>query len=161
MFGARTLPAVLIVALMAGACAAEQPEPTVPPSTVATTSTTVVPTTIPPLVEVTVGLDEAGYLVDSEGRSLYLFTLDDQRTSTCEGACAQAWPPFLGDPVAGAGVDAALLGKAERPNGSVQVTYGGSPLYLYSGDGAPGETNGHAFNDVWFLVSPGGGAFEG
>lgn len=90
-----------------------------------------------------------------------MFTLDEERTSTCEGACAEAWPPFLGDPVAGEGADQALLGNAERSNGGIQVTYGGHPLYLYSGDAAPGDTSGHAFNDVWFLVAPDGEAVRG
>jgi predicted lipoprotein with Yx(FWY)xxD motif len=58
-------------------------------------------------------------------------------------------------------VDQALLGNAERGNGSIQVTYGGHPLYLYSGDAAPGDTSGHAFNDVWFLVAPDGEAVSG
>ncbi|MGH8912521.1 MAG: COG4315 family predicted lipoprotein, partial [Acidimicrobiia bacterium] len=117
-----------------------------------------------PFTEVEVGSVAGTYgdqLVDAEGRSLYLFTLDDERTSTCEGACAGAWPPLLGDPVADAGVDQALLGNAERGDGSIQVTYAGHPLYFYSGDASPGETNGHGFNDVWFLVSPGGEALTG
>jgi predicted lipoprotein with Yx(FWY)xxD motif len=132
--------------------------------TVAPASThPVTPGTIPPFTEVEVASVAGAHgdqLVDAEGRSLYMFSLDDERTSTCEGACAGAWPPLLGDPVAGAGVDQALLGNAERSDGSIQVTYAGHPLYLYSGDAAPGETNGHGFNDVWFLVSPSGEALR-
>src|SRR5215831_16482559 len=34
------------------------------------------------------------YLVDGQGRSLYLFVADTGTTSTCNGACAAAWPPL-------------------------------------------------------------------
>ncbi len=108
-----------------------------------------------------VGLSSDGsHLVDEDGMSLYLFTLDESRTSSCTDACAETWPPLLGDPVAGDGVDPELLGNAERGNGSIQVTYGGQPLYTYTGDGSPGDTTGHGFNDVWFLVGPDGNAVE-
>lgn len=101
-------------------------------------------------------LSAGGYLVDGGGRSLYLFTLDTERSSSCEGDCAEAWPPLLGDPVAGEGVDQSLLGNAERGNGAIQVTYGGHPLYRYGGDAEPGDTHGHGFNEVWFLVDADG-----
>lgn len=131
-----------------------------PPSTIPT-STTDAPTTThppppPPFEEVTVELSDDGYLVDPEGLSLYLFTLDTERSSSCEGDCAEAWPPLLGDPVAGEGVEQDLLGNAERGNGAIQVTYDGWPLYRHSGDSAPGDTNGHGFNGVWFLVGSDG-----
>lgn len=148
--------------LLLAACNGE-PAPTTgsssPPSTAAVTTTAAAPPP-PPFEEVAVELSEEGFLVDPEGGALYLFILDTERTSSCEGDCAQAWPPFLGDPVAGAGVDQGLLGNAERGNGAIQVTYGGHPLYRYSGDTGAGETNGHGFNDVWYLVGPDGEAFE-
>lgn len=115
------------------------------------------PRTAPTFEEVTIHLAETGtHLVDAEGRTIYLFTLDDERTSGCEGACAEAWPPVVGDPVAGDGVSQELLGNAERSDGSIQVTYGGYPLYTYTGDPAPGDANGQGFNDVWFMVTPEG-----
>jgi predicted lipoprotein with Yx(FWY)xxD motif len=132
---------------------------TVPTTVVPTTGEPVTPGTIPPFTTVEVAVANGPHgdqLVDGEGRSLYMFTLDEDRTSTCEGACAEAWPPFLGDPVAGEGVDQSLLGNAERSGGAIQVTYAGHPLYFYSEDGAPGAANGHGFNDVWFLVAPSG-----
>lgn len=130
-----------------------------PTSTLATTTS--VSSAPPPFEEVTVELSEDGtFLVDTEGNSLYLFTLDTDRASSCESECAGAWPPLLGDPVAANGVDDALLGNAERGNGSIQVTYNGHPLYRYSGDERAGDTNGHGFNDVWFLVGPDGSPLD-
>jgi hypothetical protein len=43
-----------------------------------------------------------------------------------------------------------------RSDGSSQVTYGGWPLYYYSGDAAPGDVNGQGVNGVWYVVSPDG-----
>src|SRR4051794_23730881 len=34
-------------------------------------------------------------LVDSQGRTLYLWQADTGPKSTCSGACAAAWPPLL------------------------------------------------------------------
>src|SRR5437763_8396140 len=50
-------------------------------------------------------------LVDSTGRTLYLFKADVGVTSACTGACATAWPPLLptGTPTAGTGVTASKL----------------------------------------------------
>jgi predicted lipoprotein with Yx(FWY)xxD motif len=103
-------------------------------------------------------------LVDGEGRTLYLFTNDTQNsgTSSCTGDCLVAWPPLFtdGDPVAGEGVDAALLGTIALPDGTTQVTYNGWPLYYYAEDTAPGDVNGQGVGGVWFVVSPTGEMIE-
>ena len=99
-------------------------------------------------------------LVDGASRSLYLFTNDTQNsgTSSCTGECLVNWPPLLtdGDPVAGTGVDAAMLGTITLPDGTTQVTYNGWPLYYYIDDAAAGDANGQGVGDVWFLVAPTG-----
>ena len=99
-------------------------------------------------------------LTDEDGHTLYLFLPDQQQQPTCTGACTQAWPPLdaTGQPAAGSGVDAGLLGTVAHPDGRKQVTYNGWPLYRYSGDQAPGEANGHGLLNVWFAVDPVGGA---
>jgi predicted lipoprotein with Yx(FWY)xxD motif len=98
------------------------------------------------------------FLTDDQGLSLYLFTKDTPNTSTCYDQCAQNWPPLLtsGAPVAGEGVDAALLGTTQRQDGSAQVTYNGWPLYYYIKDKQPGDTTGQAVGDVWYVISPQG-----
>jgi hypothetical protein len=47
-------------------------------------------------------------LVDSSGRTVYLFEADSGIKSACRGACATAWPPLLakGTPTAGTGLTA-------------------------------------------------------
>ena len=80
-------------------------------------------------------------LVDSDGRTLYLFEKDDEADeSYCSGACAEAWPPLTstGKASAGDGLDAGQLTTFEREDGDTQVAYAGHPLYLYAGDAAPG-----------------------
>jgi len=69
-------------------------------------------------------------LVDGNGRTLYLFEADKGAMSKCGGACASAWPPLTtsGKPTAGAGVVAAKLGTAKRPDGTTGVTYAGHRL---------------------------------
>jgi predicted lipoprotein with Yx(FWY)xxD motif len=100
-------------------------------------------------------------LVDSQGRTLYLWKADTASKSTCTGACAAAWPPLesTAKPTARSGVKNSLLGTTKRADGSEQVTYNGHPLYTFRGDTAPGQTNGqgsNAFGALWLALSPTG-----
>jgi predicted lipoprotein with Yx(FWY)xxD motif len=101
-------------------------------------------------------------LFDSQRRAIYLFDRETSETSECYGACAEAWPPVLtdGEPEAGDGVDAKLLGTTGRDGGSTQVTYDGQPLYYYVDD-PPGEVlcqNVEEFGGLWLVVEPSGEA---
>ena len=62
-------------------------------------------------------------VVDSRGRTLYLFEKDKRGASACSGACAAYWPPLLtkGKPIATAGVKGSLLGSIRRADGTRQV----------------------------------------
>jgi predicted lipoprotein with Yx(FWY)xxD motif len=113
----------------------------------------------------TVGLEPAGslgkVLVDSRGRTLYLFRMDAGGRSSCVAACAAAWPPVRaqGMPLAGTGLSPAKLTTTARSDGAPQVLYNGHPLYRYAGDAKPGDTNGQrltAFGAAWFAVSGAG-----
>ncbi|MEV7094417.1 SCO0930 family lipoprotein [Amycolatopsis sp. NPDC051045] len=99
-------------------------------------------------------------LTDSDGRTLYLFTKDGKGSgkSTCDGACAQKWPPLPADgriTVAG-GIDSGLIGRIRRADGTSQVTVGGWPVYTYARDSTPGEANGHGAGGTWYAVEPDG-----
>ena len=104
-------------------------------------------------------------LVDQKGNTLYVFLQDTGDTSTCTGDCATTWPALIakGEVKAGGGggVDESLLGTSARDDGTMQVTYNGHPLYYFSGDQAPGDTNGQGIGDIWFVVSPAGDAIKG
>ena len=100
-------------------------------------------------------------LVDSQGRTLYLFEKDKGPKSSCFGACASAWPPFQtsGKPKAGSGTTASLIGTTTRSDGNDEVTYNGHPLYYYAGDQKAGVTNGQDLNQFgasWYVLSPAG-----
>jgi predicted lipoprotein with Yx(FWY)xxD motif len=87
-------------------------------------------------------------LVDSAGRTVYLFTPDKQSSSTCTGACAAAWTPVVvsGQPTAGSGLTVSLLGTVQDANGKTQVTYNKWPLYTFIGDTAAGQAKGEGLN---------------
>jgi predicted lipoprotein with Yx(FWY)xxD motif len=104
-------------------------------------------------------------LVDSQGRTLYLFTRDKRGHSACSGQCAVFWPPLLtaGKPQATGSAKAALLGMTRRADGRLQVTYNGHPLYRFKQDAKAGQTKGEeidAFGGAWYAVSPGGAKVE-
>lgn len=105
-------------------------------------------------------------LVDSQGRTLYLFQADSGTTSSCTGSCATAWPPVraTGQPTAGDGINASSLGMTPRSDGDPQVTYNGHPLYTFVKDTSAGQTNGegvNAFGGLWYALSPAGDQVTG
>ena len=104
------------------------------------------------------------YLVDQEGLTLYLFTIDTQNSgaSACMEDCLAAWPSLIVTtaPAAGEGVDATMPGIITREDGTMQATYNGWPLYYYAEDLAPGDISGQGINDVWYLVSASGNAIQ-
>lgn len=100
-------------------------------------------------------------LVDGKGMTLYLFTKDTPNTSNCTGQCLVAWPPLLGKPTAGTGVDAAKLGSFTRADGGTQASYNGWPLYYWQSDAKPGDVTGQNVNKVWFVLDKNGAAVKG
>jgi predicted lipoprotein with Yx(FWY)xxD motif len=97
---------------------------------------------------------------DGPGLAVYIFDKERRGRSECYGACARAWPPVLakGRPVAGAGIDAELLGTTRRRNGRRQLTYRGRPLYYYEHD-RPGLVLCHdvaEFGGTWLVIRPDG-----
>jgi predicted lipoprotein with Yx(FWY)xxD motif len=102
-------------------------------------------------------------LVDAHGKTLYLWAHDKGNKSTCNGDCAEYWPPLItrGRPSAMAGVHANLLGASRRNDGRMQVTYAGHPLYYFVQDARPGQTKGEGltgFGGRWDPVSAAGNA---
>ena len=105
-------------------------------------------------------------LVNAQDRTLYLFEKDESDESYCNGKCAKVWPPYTtkGGPKAGTGIDGAKLGTVKRDDGTTQVTYNGSPLYLYVSDKKAGEAGGNEldqFGAEWYALRPSGDKAEG
>jgi predicted lipoprotein with Yx(FWY)xxD motif len=93
-----------------------------------------------------------GHLVGPDGMTVYFFEKDQGTTSACMDQCAQAWPAVVasGTPTAGDGVDASKLTTAKGQVAD-QVVYNGHLLYTFSGDKAPGDTNGKSIPS-WYLL---------
>jgi predicted lipoprotein with Yx(FWY)xxD motif len=90
-------------------------------------------------------IDGVAVLTDAEGYTLYWFGPDTAGWSACQGGCARNWPPVAGPATWGAGVTG-TIGAFARPDGSLQVTYDGHPLYTTTADTGPGQAKG---DGVW------------
>jgi predicted lipoprotein with Yx(FWY)xxD motif len=102
----------------------------------------------------------ATVLTNVKGFAVYSFAPDTMTKSNCNGACAAAWPPVKGPTAAGAGLTG-KLGTIKRPNGSVQATYNGHPLYTFIMDTGPGTDKGNgvnAFGGLWHALTASGSA---
>jgi predicted lipoprotein with Yx(FWY)xxD motif len=129
------------------------------PAEEAAAVTTTVPAEPAPITPASTELGDV--LVDGFGLTLYGFTKDADGTPTCEGACAEAWPPVLAESAElPAGLDPAVFSVVERPDGTFQLKAGKWPLYRFAGDEAPGDTNGQGSGDVWFAVDPADGLIK-
>jgi predicted lipoprotein with Yx(FWY)xxD motif len=100
-------------------------------------------------------------IVNSNGRTLYLFAKDRNGKSACSGQCAVFWPPLItsGNPRVAGGANASLIGTTRRADGRLQVTYDHHPLYTFVKDKKAGQTNGegvNAFGAAWDAMSPAG-----
>jgi predicted lipoprotein with Yx(FWY)xxD motif len=94
-------------------------------------------------------------LVDATGDTLYTLT-NAGKPVDCTDACTSVWPPLLLP--AGASIptaaDLSALSTVAM-NGGMQITARGDPLYRYSGDSAPGDTNGNgiaSFGGIWHVA---------
>jgi predicted lipoprotein with Yx(FWY)xxD motif len=100
-------------------------------------------------------------LVNEKQATVYEFANDHGSTSTCTGSCASVWPPVAApDTLPGSlpGVTG-QLGTTTRDDGSKQLTVAGHPVYTFTGDSAPGQTNGNGIvlnGGLWTAVSPSG-----
>jgi predicted lipoprotein with Yx(FWY)xxD motif len=99
-------------------------------------------------------------LVSATGRTLYHTSAEGKNIVKCTGPCAKEWLPLVitagAKPVAGAGVTASKLGTVKRPDGKLQVTYNGLPLYLFAGDSKAGDVKGQGVGGIWHVVGPTG-----
>jgi predicted lipoprotein with Yx(FWY)xxD motif len=98
-------------------------------------------------------------LADADGRTLYTLTKDGSPVA-CTGACAAIWPPLT----VAAGTAATTAPGINAvgtlvAGGQTLVTVAGGPLYRYSGDARPGDTNGDgivSFGGQWGAVQSNG-----
>jgi predicted lipoprotein with Yx(FWY)xxD motif len=94
-------------------------------------------------------------LATGSGLTLYYYTGDQPGSgiSACTGSCAVSWPPLIAPVQIPPGVKlAGPVGQITRPDGLMQVTVDGYPIYRYTGDTAPGQANGNGVSGTWHVV---------
>lgn len=98
-------------------------------------------------------------LTDGDGMTLYRFDKDGNKPpkSACLDACAQAWPPAtISDAATFEGVDKAMIGTIDRPDGIKQLTVGNWPMYKFAKDEKAGDVKGEAVQGTWWAAAPNG-----
>jgi predicted lipoprotein with Yx(FWY)xxD motif len=93
-----------------------------------------------------------GVFTNDDGLSLYVRFVDDPGVVSCDSSCEQTWPPLLTE-VTTPGISDPF-DVIERDDGAYQWTLDGYPLYTYTGDAAPDETNGNGIDEQWALARP-------
>jgi predicted lipoprotein with Yx(FWY)xxD motif len=101
-------------------------------------------------------------LTGEDGKTLYFFKADtkDSGKSTCNDACATAWPPYTleaGEKLEPGADATGKITMITRDDGTQQVAYNGWPLYYFKGDKAAGDSNGqniNAFGGIWVIGAP-------
>jgi predicted lipoprotein with Yx(FWY)xxD motif len=95
-------------------------------------------------------------LTNDQGMTLYYFTSDAPSKIACTGTCAGVWPPLIFNATGAPTSATSLPGTLNVVTGAngAQVEYNGHPLYTYSKDTAPGQTNGEGLFGKWFVCTP-------
>ena len=151
-----------------GSGSSNPPTTTTPPATTTPTTGGSGSSAVLQTATATVKGQSETVLTDTHGMTLYYFTADSATQSACSGGCAQMWPPLLFTGSGAPTSSTTLAGKLSvqmDANGN-QVEYNGHPLYTFSGDTAPGQTNGDGLFGKWFVATPnlavqGGGSTSG
>ncbi len=98
-----------------------------------------------------IGGQDARYLVDATGNTLYRFQNDGPNESNCNGGCLTNWPIFSSEsftvPSALNGTD---FGSFDN-EGTIHATFNNRPLYYFANDAQRGDLNGHEVGNVWFV----------
>jgi predicted lipoprotein with Yx(FWY)xxD motif len=95
-------------------------------------------------------------LVNSQGMTLYHLSGEVNGKFICTStACLGVWHPLIAPSSGAPSGEVGSLGTVKRPEGTVQVTYKGTPLYTFAQDKQAGETNGQGIKDVgtWSVIT--------
>jgi predicted lipoprotein with Yx(FWY)xxD motif len=95
-------------------------------------------------------------LVDSRGMTLYHLSGEQNGKFICTStACLGVWHPLIAPSSGAPSGEVGSLGTVKRPEGTLQVTYKGAPLYTFTGDQQSGETKGKGIKDVgtWGVIT--------
>lgn len=105
-------------------------------------------------------------LVNGSGQTFYILSSEQGGKLTCTDAngCTKVWPDTelpsgTTSGVAGSGVQSSLLSTVKSADGHLYVTYGGWPLYTYTGDSGPMQSHGqgiNSFGGTWTAIDSSG-----
>jgi predicted lipoprotein with Yx(FWY)xxD motif len=102
----------------------------------------------------------AKVLINRSGRTLYHLSVEHKGHFICtDTTCLSLWHPLVvakGTKPSGS----VSLGTVRRPDGRIQVTYKGGPLYVFAEDTKSGDVKGEGFRDVgvWHAATVGAAA---
>ena len=102
------------------------------------------------------------YLTDASGRAVYVLDDGTGTTVACTGTCATSFTPVAGTASKSArdtALKADLIGVTTLPDGTIQVTYAGKPLYYSASDQGASTVSAQAKKSgktTSYLVSPSG-----
>ena len=103
---------------------------------------------------------KATILINRSGHTLYNLSAERKGRFICtDDTCLSFWHPLVvakGTRPTGK----VTLGTIRRPDGRMQVTFKGAPLYTFSKDTRAGQANGEGFKDVgvWHATTVGAAA---
>ena len=109
------------------------------------------------LVDTSLGKVIAG----ADGKVLYLYKPDGTaEQSKVPAAILGAWPPVVvtSAPTVGTGLEQSKVSTGAQADGATWVRYNDHLLYGFTGDAAPGDTNGNGIGGIWFAVTAAGDA---
>lgn len=88
-------------------------------------------------------------LADKMGMTLYVTDAEQNGEIKCVEDCMEFWPPLAASGELPSSVDGVTgkIGSIKRPDGSMQVTIDGRPLYMFSDDKGAGTAKGNGFED--------------
>jgi predicted lipoprotein with Yx(FWY)xxD motif len=98
----------------------------------------------------------ATVLVNAQGITLYHLSGEQNGKWICTSAgCVQAWHPLTAQAGGSPSGSVGSLATVKRPDGTIQVTYKGMPLYTFAHDQRPGDAKGQGIKDVgtWTAVT--------
>jgi predicted lipoprotein with Yx(FWY)xxD motif len=97
--------------------------------------------------------DAGDVIADAACQPLYVNDVDNEKKISCTGECARVWIPVTlpgkGSVRAVTPQQVGQVDLVKRPDGQTQVALNDKPLYRFSGDTEPGDTNGEGVSDSY------------
>ena len=140
------LPTIAIAAtVVLSACGSSSSSSSTRPASASQSSAPTTGTVVKTANDASVG---GTILVNSHGMTLYRLSGEKTGKFICTSStCLKTWHPLVATGSNPSGT-VGSLGVVKRPDGTMQVTYKGEPLYTFAADHSPGQANGQGFKDV-------------